>query len=96
MLTDGRPGRQTARRCGPAEATRPALYPILILLFALFVAAPTFAASLPALTGRVVDDAHNIDPATKAAIERKLADYEKKSSDQLVVATLDSHDGEAI
>jgi uncharacterized protein len=54
------------------------------------------AAPLPALTGRVVDNAHMIDPAAKAAIERKLADYEKKSSDQVVVATVDSLDGEAI
>ncbi|TAM95658.1 MAG: YgcG family protein [Rhizobiaceae bacterium] len=54
------------------------------------------AASLPALTGRVVDDAHLIDPATRQAIEQKLADYEKKSSDQVVVATIDSLGGEAI
>jgi uncharacterized protein len=96
MLIDGISGRRTARRSGPAEAIRPACYFMLALLFALFVAAPAFAAPLPALTGRVVDDAHMIDPATRAAIEQKLADYEKKSSDQVVVATVDSLDGEAI
>ena len=96
MLIDGIPGRQTARRCGPAEATRPALHFMLVLLFSLFAVASSIAAPLPALTGRVVDDAHMIDPATKAAIEQKLADYEKKSSDQVVVATIDSLDGEAI
>jgi uncharacterized protein len=69
---------------------------MLTLLFALFAVASAIAAPLPELTGRVVDDAHMIDPATKAAIEQKLADYEKKSSDQIVVATVDSLDGEAI
>ena len=61
MLIDGIPGRQTARRCGPAEATRPALHFMLVLLFSLFAVASAIAAPLPALTGRVVDDAHMID-----------------------------------
>jgi uncharacterized protein len=96
MLIDGIPGRQTARRCSPAEATRPGLHLMLAVLFSLFAVAFAIAAPLPTLTGRVVDNAHMIDPATKADIERKLADYEKKSSDQIVVATVDSLDGEAI
>jgi len=37
-----------------------------------------------------------IDPATKAALTEKLADFEKKGSDQIVVATIPSLDGEAI
>jgi uncharacterized protein len=54
------------------------------------------AADLPKLTGRVVDDAGMIDPATETALSQKLDAFEKKSSDQIVVATVDSLDGEAI
>jgi uncharacterized protein len=96
MSTDGIPDRQAARSYGPVGATQPALYFMLTLLFALFAVASAIAAPLPELTGRVVDNADMIDPATKAAIEQKLADYEKKSSDQIVVATVDSLGGEAI
>jgi uncharacterized protein len=55
-------------------------------------AAPNF----PALTGRVVDDAHIIPPAAAAAITAKLADLETKSGIQLVVATVPSLQGEEI
>lgn len=62
------------------------------LLFALPVAAqnkPTF----PPLTGRVVDQANLLDAATEQALAEKLAALEAKSSDQLVVVTVDSlHD----
>jgi uncharacterized protein len=44
----------------------------------------------------VVDNANLIDPATKALLTSKLAAFEKKSSDQIVVATIPSLDGEAI
>jgi len=52
-------------------------------------AAPTF----PALTGRVVDGAHVLDPATTSAIDAKLAALEAKTGRQLVVATLPSLQG---
>lgn len=55
-----------------------------------------FAAALPALTGRVVDGANVIDAATRDAITQKLAAFEAKSSDQIVVVTVASLDGEAI
>jgi uncharacterized protein len=55
-----------------------------------------FAEDLPALTGRVVDNAGMIDPATKAALVQKLADFQKKGSDQIVVATTDTLGGEPI
>jgi uncharacterized protein len=54
------------------------------------------AANLPALTGRIVDQANIIAPATRSAIEPKLADLESKSGIQLVVATVSSLDGEEI
>jgi uncharacterized protein len=47
----------------------------------------------PPLTGRVVDDAHLLTPADKAAIEADLKALEQKSSDQLVIYTTNSLQG---
>jgi len=52
--------------------------------------------SLPALTGRVVDQADLIDPAREAALVTKLAALESDTSDQLVVVTLPELKGETI
>ncbi|TXR49217.1 YgcG family protein [Phyllobacterium endophyticum] len=54
------------------------------------------AAELPALTGRVVDGANVIDAATRDQITRKLEAFEAKSSDQVVVVTVPSLEGEEI
>ena len=62
---------------------------ITLMIAGLAAAAPTF----PALTGRVVDEAGMLQPATKAALEQQLAQIEKESSDQLVVVTLKSLEG---
>lgn len=51
------------------------------------------AAQFPKLTGRVVDAAHILDDAALARIAEKLAAYEAKTSDQVVVATVSSLDG---
>jgi uncharacterized protein len=66
------------------------------LFAAAFLAVPALAAELPALTGRVVDTAGLIDPATEAQLTAKLEAFERKSSDQIVVATIPSLGGEAI
>jgi len=70
------------------------------LLAAVFLVAfsllPAFTAELLPLTGRVVDQADMIDAATEAALTAKLAAFEQKSSDQIVVATMDSLDGDSI
>ena len=71
-----------------------AAFVLFILSAALFVpnacqAEPKF----PPLTGRVVDDAHLLTPADKAAIESDLKALEDKSSDQLVVYTTNSLQG---
>jgi uncharacterized protein len=50
---------------------------------------PTF----PALTGRVVDDAHVLSAQTQADLTAKLAALEQKTGDQLVVVTLPSLQG---
>ncbi|TGV69832.1 hypothetical protein EN801_043290, partial [Mesorhizobium sp. M00.F.Ca.ET.158.01.1.1] len=78
-------------RC--ATGLRLALITLASLLLASIAA---FAADLPVLTGRVVDNAGIIDAATKAALTQKLADFETKGSDQIVVATIPSLDGEEI
>jgi uncharacterized protein len=52
-------------------------------------AAPTF----PALTGRVVDDAHILSDATRQELTQKLAALEASNSRQLVVVTLPSLQG---
>lgn len=52
-----------------------------------------FAFNFPALTGRVVDQANIMTPASRAGLEVKLKDLEDKSSIQLVVATVKSLQG---
>jgi uncharacterized protein len=65
-----------------------------LLLCALAVAA--YALTFPELTGRVVDEAGILDPSTKAALERKLAEFETKTTGQLVVVTVKSLQGTSI
>ena len=76
----------------PARELAGAALALLLFVFAL----PAFAQSLPVLTGRVVDDAGIIDAATEASLTSRLEAFEKKSSDQIVVATIRSLGGEAI
>ena len=64
------------------------------LIALLCLASPVWAApSFPALTGRVVDNAHVLNAATAADIAQKLAALEAKNSRQLVVVTLPSLQG---
>ena len=72
--------------------------PAALLLLALVVAGLSDAKALdfPALTGRVVDDAHVLSSETMTQLIEKLADFEAKSSDQVVVATIGSTGGSAI
>lgn len=62
----------------------------------LCATAAAFALNFPALTGRIVDQANIIPAATRSAIEPKLADLEAKSGIQLVVATVNSLEGQEI
>jgi uncharacterized protein len=73
----------------------PCAYAILGMLLCL-VACVAYALTFPELTGRVVDDAGILDPATKAALERKLAEFETNTTGQLVVVTLKSLQGTSI
>jgi len=58
---------------------------------------PAGAFDIPAKpAARVNDYAGALDPASKAAIERKLAEFERESSSQVVVVVVPSLDGQAI
>src|SRR4029079_15495589 len=54
------------------------------------------ALTFSALTGRIVDQANVIPAETRSTIEPKLADLEAKSGIQLVVATVNSLEGQEI
>ena len=69
---------------------------MLAAAFLVFIAVPVCAADLMPLTGRVVDTADMIDPGTEASLTARLADFEAKSSDQIVVATIPTLDGDPI
>jgi uncharacterized protein len=68
---------------------------LLTLLIAL-VAVPSAAQTFPQLTGRVVDDAHILSPATVADLTSKSAALEKRTFDQLVIVTIRSLGGRNI
>lgn len=60
-----------------------------LVLWTAVAAAPTF----PSLTGRVVDAANILSPATEAALTTKLEALEKQTSRQLVIVTVPSLQG---
>ena len=65
---------------------------LLASLFALAVWAQTF----PALTGRVVDQANVISPAAEARLTEQLAEAERRTGAQVVVATVRSLEGREV
>src|SRR5262245_14325552 len=75
---------------------RPAWGGAILGLLLSVVAFAAYALTFPQLTGHVVDDAGILDPATKAGLERKLAEFETKTTGQLVVVTLKSLQGTSI
>lgn len=71
------------------------------LALALFVAAGSIATAwaaptFPALTGRVVDDANILSPATRDELTSLLASHEQQKGQQIVVVTLPSLQGQTI
>src|SRR6185369_16100844 len=71
---------------------RLALFAFVALLLILHALALDF----PALSGWVVDDAGILDEGTRAVLTQKLAAFEAKTTDQLVVVTLKSLQGTSI
>jgi len=89
----GLPGRGTALRARPLPVGYAMGWIVLALAIAL-VALPAFAATtFPRLSGRVVDEANLLSPATEAALTQKLETLETTTGRQLVVATLPSLQG---
>lgn len=102
-----RDGRGQAVRKGGAAL--PNLFTLIVLVFAAAIAIAVWAGrqggpeavaagqaratGFPELTGRVVDAAGLIDEATEAAITSRLEAFEARSSDQIVVVTIDSLEG---
>jgi uncharacterized protein len=69
----------------------------LSLCVALALAAGVaLALTFPPLSGRIVDQANIIPQQAQAALEPKLAELEQKSGIQLVVATVNSLEGQEI
>ncbi len=70
------------------------------LLAAMVVAVlglvPAHAETFPKLTGRVVDEAHLLQPSEIAALDAKLAALQNQSQRQIVVATVQSLGGDDI
>lgn len=69
---------------------------LAVLLLAATSSAAQSKLDFPALTGRVVDQANLLSPQTEQALTDKLAALEASSSDQLVVVTLNSLQGQEI
>jgi uncharacterized membrane protein YgcG len=64
---------------------------------ALFVlATPLFAADVPYLTGRVVDNAEILSPATRDALGASLKAHEERTTNQIAVLTVKSLEGESV
>jgi uncharacterized protein len=75
----------------PARAILAAL--VLLALIVLSAATTVAQPALPALSGRIVDEAGLLTAADRAEIEVMLRDLEGKSSDQVVVFTTPSLQG---
>lgn len=74
----------------------PRLAACALVLFALFTIAARAAPTFPPLTGRVVDDAGILSPQTQEHVTALLAEEEKETGNQVVVATLKSLQGYTI
>ena len=69
---------------------------ISILAFFALALGSAWAQELPSLSGRVVDGAGILSNEVESALTATLAGHEQASSDQVVVATIDTTDGESI
>jgi uncharacterized protein len=69
---------------------------LLLLVLLLGIPAPAPAAEVPYLTGRVVDNAEILKPETRARIAALSKAHEDKSTDQIVVLTARSLEGESV
>jgi uncharacterized protein len=87
------PGARAMRRI---SALALAALMVMAATFSPAFLTPAWADAFPTLTGRVVDDAHLLQPAQIAALDAKLAALEAQSQRQVVVVTLPSLGGDDI
>jgi uncharacterized protein len=71
-------------------------WPALILLLAIALQTQAQQPDFPPLTGRVVDRAELLDPATEAQIAQRLQAHEQGTGEQLVVVTVPDLQGRSI
>ena len=88
--------RERATECAVAVCTRAAAAGFAAALCVIVSAVLAYALTFPPLTGRVVDEAGILDQASKDALDRKLADFESKTTGQLVIVTVKSLQGTSI
>src|SRR5579862_8066972 len=69
---------------------------VTLLLFAICQSAAAGAVDVPFLSGRVVDNAEILKPATREQLSAAMKAHEDKSTDQLAVLTVPTIDGEAV
>jgi uncharacterized protein len=70
---------------------------ILLLLIALLATDQiTIGAEIPYLTGRVNDNASVLSEATRRSLSEKLKDHETRTTNQVVILTVPSLEGESI
>jgi uncharacterized protein len=80
----------------PARAGMTRWIGLLLLAVLALVGTPAQALTFPALTGLVVDQANILPADRKAALEQKLEAFQKATHRQLVVATVNSLEGDEI
>jgi len=69
---------------------------LVALLVALFSPVSAFAADVPYLTGRVVDDAQILSPDARTRLTAALKAHEQATSNQIVVLTMPTIEPEGI
>lgn len=68
----------------------------LMMLVMLFGLPHANAADVPALVGRVNDYANELLPQQREALEKRLEQIEKETTNQIVILTMSSLDGESV
>jgi uncharacterized protein len=89
-------GRPAARLSSSLPGLILALWTVLVLCLAPLAPARAAEIKFPALTGRVVDDAHVLSADQQTVLTEKLKALEAKNGRQLVVVTLPSLQGQDI
>ena len=79
-----------------SAVVRPARFAWLSLALLLYAVVALPAADVPFLTGRVVDNAEILSAAARETLEAKLAAHEQATTNQVVVLTVVSLEGESI